>query len=225
MDKPLQKQLPYVRMLLPCFFIFWHFLGISLCHGQKLGYIDSQFVLEQLPEYKEAEATLDSLSVVWQSEIEEKYKEIERMELLLQNERILLTGELIGEREESIKEKQQAAKAYQQETFGFEGLYFQKQKVLIQEIQDLVFRAVESVAKKKKLQIVFDKSGDLVMMYTNPIHDYTEYVIEELAMIKEEDKKRSLASGTAEEDNTSADDAKEVQKEQRRPPNQATGNN
>ena len=188
----------------------------SACFGQKFGYIDSQFVLEQLAEYKAAEGTLDSLAVVWQGGIEEQYKEIERMEVALQNERILLTGDLIGEREEEIEEKKQEAKTAQQEAFGFEGLYFQKKKELTQEIQDLVFRAVERVAKKKKLQIVFDKAGDLIMMYTNPVHDYTEYVVEELAVIKEEDKKKGLASeseeasaqDTAQEDTAAQDTQK-----------------
>ena len=73
-------------------------------------------------------------------------------------------------------------KEYQKQIFGFDGLYFLKKKELIKPVQDQVFDAVEKVAKNNRLQIVFDKSGDLVMIYTDPIHDYTDYVLEELGL-------------------------------------------
>ena len=73
---------------------------------------------------------------------------------------------------------------YQQSIFGFEGLYFLKKKELVKPIQDQVFESVERVAKNNRLQIVFDKSGDLVMIYTDPIHDYTDFVLEDLGLVE-----------------------------------------
>ena len=75
-------------------------------------------------------------------------------------------------------------KNYQQKVFGFEGLYFLKKKELIQPIQDVLFESIEKVAKKNRLQIIFDKSSEPVLLYTNPIHDYTDYVLEDLGVTK-----------------------------------------
>jgi len=79
-------------------------------------------------------------------------------------------------------EKEAALREYQAKVFGFEGLFFLKKKELIKPVQDMVFEAVEKVARDHRLQIVFDKSGELVMIYTDPIHDYTDYVLEELGL-------------------------------------------
>ena len=86
------------------------------------------------------------------------------------------------ERLTAINNKETDVKDYQKKIFGFEGLFFLKKKELMKPIQDKVFEAVEKVAKEHRLQIVFDKSGDLVMIYTDPIHDYTDYVLEELGL-------------------------------------------
>ena len=73
---------------------------------------------------------------------------------------------------------------YQQKVFGFEGLYFLKKKELIEPIQDIIFESIEKIAKKNRLQIVFDKSSEPILLYTNPIHDYTDYVLEDLGLNK-----------------------------------------
>lgn len=150
--------------------------------AQKFGYVDTDFILGKMPEYREAQTEIDQISLAWQDEIQAMYKEIEGLYHDLQAEEVLLTQEMKDERLAAINKKETEVKDYQKKIFGFEGLFFLKKKELMKPIQDKVFEAVEKVAKEHRLQIVFDKSGDLVMIYTDPIHDYTDYVLEELGL-------------------------------------------
>lgn len=144
------------------------------------------YILTQVPEYKEAQAEIDQLAKGWETEIQEMYKEIGQMEADLKAEEILLTVAMKNDRREEIDRKLNDLKEYQNKVFGFDGLYFLKKKELIKPAQDLVFEAVERVAKNNRLAIVFDKSGDLVMIYTDPVHDYTDLVLEELGVLKDQ---------------------------------------
>ncbi|MGK7394775.1 MAG: OmpH family outer membrane protein [Candidatus Cyclobacteriaceae bacterium M3_2C_046] len=160
-------------------------LGIS--YGQKFGYVDTDFILNKMPEYKEAQSEIEKLSLSWQEEIQNMYKDIEGMYSELQAEEVLLTKEMKDERLAEIKKRESEVKEYHKKVFGFEGLFFLKKKELVKPVQDQVFEAVEKVAKQQRLQIVFDKAGDLVMIYTDPIHDYTDFVLEELGLGDEND--------------------------------------
>ena len=95
---------------------------------------------------------------------------------------VLLTDDMKAQRMAEIKKKEDELKEYNKKVFGFEGLLFLKKKELIQPIQDKVFAAVEKVAKENRLQLVFDKSGSLVLIYTDPVQDYTDFVLEELGL-------------------------------------------
>lgn len=162
------------------------FLGVLLSatigHAQKFGYVDMQYILGRMPEYKSAQEEIEKLAKGWEDEIQKMYVEAESMEAALKAEEILLTKEMYDERKNAIEKKWQAIKDHQTKIFGFEGLYFLKKKELIKPVQDKVFQAVEVVAKNNRLQVVFDKSGELVMIYTDPIHDYTDFVLEELGL-------------------------------------------
>ncbi|WKN33363.1 OmpH family outer membrane protein [Porifericola rhodea] len=155
--------------------------------AQKFGYINSDFVLEKMPEYQEAQSQIDQLAAEWQTEIQGKQQEIDEMYSELKAEEVLLTEEMRKERLETIHQMEGKLKEYTQKVFGFEGLFYLKKKELIKPVQDQVFEAVEKVANQHKLQIVFDKSGDMVMIYTDPIHDYTDYVLDELGLGDSED--------------------------------------
>lgn len=164
------------------FLVFFFFLVSNIVFGQKFGYVDTQYVLDQMKEYKEAQQEIEKVSLAWQDEIKDKQKEIEAMYSSLQAEEVLLTEAMKEERMAEIKKREEALKEYNKKVFGFDGMFFLKQKEILQPVQEKVFDAVETVAAKQKLQIVFDKSGDLVMIYTNPVHDYTDYVLEELGL-------------------------------------------
>ena len=167
------------KIILLIFFVF-----NSNLFAQKFGYVNSEFILNNMKEYKEAMSEIESLSKAWEKEISDMYIEIEKKEIELKTEEILLTKEMFEDKRHKLDEEWKEIKNYQQKVFGFEGLYFLKKKELIQPIQDIIFEAVERVAKKNRLQIIFDKSSEPVLLYTNPIHDYTDYVLEDLGLTK-----------------------------------------
>ena len=150
--------------------------------SQKFGYVNSEFILNNMKEYKEATQEIENLSKAWEKEINDMYIEIEKKEIELKAEEILLTQEMFKDRREKLDGEWKEVKNYQQKVFGFEGLYFLKKKELIEPIQDIIFESVERIAKKNRLQIIFDKSSEPVLLYTNPIHDYTDYVLEDLGL-------------------------------------------
>ncbi len=167
------------------FIIVFFTTVVNFAEAQKFGYVNTEFVLSKMPGYKEAQEEINQLSLSWQEEIQNNYSEIEAMYGALQAEEVLLTKDMRNTRLSEIQLKEQEVKEYQKQIFGFEGLFFLKKKELIKPVQDEVFDAVEKVAKNHRLQIVFDKSSDLVMIYTDPIHDYTDFVLEELGLVEE----------------------------------------
>lgn len=160
---------------------------VTVTFAQKFGYVDSQYILNKMPEYKEAQAEIEKLAKGWEDEVQQLYQEVEAMEVALKAEDVLLTQEMKEDRIAEIDRKWKDVKAYQQQIFGFDGLYFLKKKELVKPVQDEVFEAVERTAKNHRLQIVFDKSGDLVMIYTDPIHDYTDFVLEDLGLVENQE--------------------------------------
>ncbi|HWZ22475.1 MAG TPA: OmpH family outer membrane protein [Cytophagaceae bacterium] len=156
--------------------------------AQKFGYIDSEYIMGKMPEYNKAQQELNRSSDKWQREMETMKKQVDDFRKKFQAEEVLLTEEMRKERQDTLNAKDKALRDYQKKVFGFEGMLFLKKQELIKPVQDKVFEAVEKVAKAKQLQIIFDKSGDLVMIYTNPIHDYSDFVLEELNLGDKNDK-------------------------------------
>ena len=165
--------------------LFVGFSSISI--AQKFGYIDTDYILGQMPEYKEAQTEIDQLSKSWHSEIQQMYKEIESMYNELQAEEVLLTSEMKGERRAEIKTREEEVNQYNSKVFGYEGLFFLKKKELMKPVMETVFEAAGKVSKAHRLQFMFDKAADMVMIYTDPTHDYTDYVLEELGYGDEND--------------------------------------
>lgn len=156
--------------------------GLNFANAQKFGYVDTDFILSKIPDYGKAQDEIDRLSASWQKEIEEMQKGVEGMYNAFEAEQVLLTEEMRQERMEEIEKKEAELKEYQRKVFGFGGLFFLKKQELIKPLQDKVFEAVEKVAKSNRLTIIFDKAGELVMIYTDPRHDYTDFVLEELGL-------------------------------------------
>jgi outer membrane protein len=165
--------------LIPVFFLIF---GLNFVHGQRFGYIDTDFVLNQMSEYKKAQEEINRLSELWQKEIQGMQKNVESLHASLQAEQVLLTEEMKKERMNAIQKKETELKEYQNKVFGFGGLFFLKKQELIKPVQDKVWDAIDKVAKQNNLAIVFDKSGQLVMIYTDPRYDYTDFVLDELGL-------------------------------------------
>ena len=162
--------------------------GLNFATAQKFGYIDSDFILNKMPEYVKAQNEIEQLSAAWQKEIEEMQKKVEGLYSTYQAEQVLLTEVMKQERLDEIKKKESELKEYQKKVFGFGGLFFLKKQELIKPLQDKVFDATGKVAKSNRLAIIFDKAGELVMIYTDPRHDYTDFVLEELGLGDPNDK-------------------------------------
>lgn len=150
--------------------------------AQKFGYIESEKILQKMPAYSEAQKEIDKISVEYQKEIENMYVQLDSMFQKFREEEILLTEEMKQKRQKEIMDKEKEIKEYQRKIFGFEGLIFLKRQELIKPLQDEVFEAVKKVARKNGLQVIFDKSSDLQMIYASKTHDYTDYVLEELEL-------------------------------------------
>lgn len=153
-----------------------------MCYAQKFGYVDTEYILSKMPEYKKAQDELDQISEKYQKEVHEMFVEVENARKAYQAEEVLLTDELKKEKQDTIVAKEKRARAYQKKIFGFEGLIFLKKQELVKPVQDKVFEAIEKVAKSKQLQIIFDKSSDIVILYSDLKHDYSDYVLEELGL-------------------------------------------
>lgn len=162
--------------------LFFLIFGLNFGNAQRFGYIDTDFILSKMPEYAKAQGEIEQLSKLWEQELQEMGKTIEGMYSSLQAEQVLLTEAMKNERVAQIQKKETEMKEYQKKVFGFGGLFFLKKQELIKPVQDKVWDAVDKVAKQNNLAIVFDKSGELVMIYTDPRFDYTDFVLEELGL-------------------------------------------
>ena len=145
--------------------------------GVRIGYIDMEYILENVEEYREANQQLDNKVQQWKGQMEERQRNIDQLRQDLEAERVLLTDELILEREEEIEILEKELLDYQQDRFGPRGdLVLQKQR-LIQPIQDQVFSEVQKIGANKKYDFIFDKSADVVMLYSEKRHDISELVL------------------------------------------------
>jgi outer membrane protein len=168
--------------------IFFLIFGLNFVNAQRFGYIDTDFILSKMPDYNKAQEEIDQLSEAWSKEVQDMAKKIEGMYSAYQAEQVLLTDEMKKERTTAIQKKEAEMKEYQKKVFGFGGLFFLKKQELIKPIQDKVWDAVDKVAKQNNLAIVFDKAGELVMIYTDPRYDYTDFVLDELGLGDPNDK-------------------------------------
>ena len=165
------------------FFLFLWLFTFNV-HAQKFGYIDTEFITGKMPEYKEAMASMNTYSEQWVKDIQAKYKEVDDMKMAFQQEEILLTDEMKKARSRAILGKEEEVKTLNNNIFGLNGQLFQKKKELMKPIMDIIFTSCEKVARDKKLMFLFDKASDLSMIYTDPRHDYTDYVLEELGIVE-----------------------------------------
>jgi len=145
--------------------------------GVKVGYIDMEYILQNVPDYTEAKNQLEQKAQKWKQEAEVKKNEITKLKDALKTERVLLTKELIVEREEEIALQETALLDYQQKRFGPNGDLTIQKTVLTQPIQDQVFNAVQDIAEAKKYDFIFDKTSDMTMLFAAKRYDISDQVI------------------------------------------------
>lgn len=188
------------------------FLISTSVFGQRslrVGYIDMDYILENVPEYQEASQQLDQKVNRWKSEIEAKLSEVEQMKKQLNNERVLLTKELIEEREEDITFEEEQILDYQQKRFGPGGDLMIQKRQLIQPVQDQVFNSVQEISKNKKYDLVFDKSSDLMMLYTADRLDISDQVLRSITRAA----KRTQVNSKKDKKDLAADESRSVEED------------
>ncbi|RIW16191.1 OmpH family outer membrane protein [Algoriphagus lacus] len=151
--------------------------------AQKFGYIDSEYILNKHPDYKVIQDELLKLSTEWKKEAQSLDQEIKELYTQLKAEEVLLTEEMYQQRLAEIKAKEKASQEFNSRIFGIEGQYYQKQAELLQPLQSKIYDAIERVSRRNNLAVLFDKAaGPSAIIYTDPRHDYSEFVLEELGI-------------------------------------------
>lgn len=163
------------------FLVFLSLFSFS-ASAQKFGYIDSEYIMSKMPQYDELKTNMDKYLEKWTVDIRKEYDGVNQLKMKFQQEEILLTDEMKRERLATIQQKEDELKLLNNKVFGMEGILFQKKKELMKPIMDDIFKACEQVSREKKLMFIFDKAGDISMIYTDPRHDYTDFVLEALGV-------------------------------------------
>ncbi len=149
--------------------------------SQKFAFVDTEYILTNIPTYESAQEQLDQQSIQWQKEIEAIYGEIDGMYKEFQAEKVLLSEEMKIKRENDIINKEKEVKSLQKKYFGKDGLLFKKRQELIKPIQDEIFNSVKELAEEGNYAVIFDSaSGAANMLFTDPKYDKSDDILEKM---------------------------------------------
>lgn len=197
------------------------FFSCTSTFAQKFAYVNTEYILENIPDYKSAMQQIDNLSITWQKEIEDKYAIIDKLYKAYQAEQVLLTEEMKRRRQDEISSKEKDVKDLQKQRFGYEGDLFKKKQELVKPIQDKIYNAVKKLSTDQSYAVIFDKSSELIMLYTNPKYDKSDDILLALGY-----KPAGKASGTTKSSGTTSpadggkkEDSAPVKNEDQKPKN------
>ncbi len=159
--------------------------------AQKVAYVDIDYVLKNVPDYNDAQKTLDGIAASWQKEIDGKYAEIDKLYKQFQAEQVLLTDELKQQRQKDIEEKEKAAKDLQKQRFGYQGDLFKKRQELVQPVQDKVYDAIQKIANTKQYDFVLDKSSGSVVLFANTKMNISDQVLSSMGITPKAQKSQA----------------------------------
>jgi outer membrane protein len=165
-------------------FLFILFFGMRFANAQTYAFIDSDYILKNVPEYVEAKERLDKMAERWTKEIEERYEVIKTKKASFDREEVLLPKEEREKRKSEIEKLEKDAIDLQTQHFGSEGDYFQKRQELVKPIQDRVYTAMKKVAKREGYSFVFDKANQSNLVYAEKEFDMSDSVLEEMGITK-----------------------------------------
>ena len=167
--------------------------------GQKIVYVDSEYIMENIPEYGDAQEELNALSAKWQKEVKAVYDKVSEMYSKYQTEMLLLSEDQKRAREQAIVDKEQEAKNLQMQYFGSEGQLYQKRTELIQPIQEKVYTAMKELAQTKNYAFILDLASGTSILYASDKNDVSDDVLDQLGnvmqTVRREDR-RKAATGT-----------------------------
>jgi len=165
-------------VLLACFTLF----TAVVTFAQRYAVIDSKYILEKLPEYKESQTKLNQFSAQWQQEIEKKQADLDKMYKDFDAEQVMLSDELKKKREDELYNREKEVRDLQKKRFGFEGDLFKKRQELIKPIQDKVYTAIQKLAVDKTFDFILDKSEGITVIFADPKLDRSEDVLKLLGV-------------------------------------------
>jgi outer membrane protein len=157
-------------------------LAASVLCAQRHVYVDSEYILSNIPEYNDAIEEIDDLSIRWQKEIEERFQEIDKLFQKFQAEAPLLSEDMRRRRENEIVEKEREAKELQRKRFGADGDLFRKRQEMLRPIQDKVYTSIEKIAKSKNYEMVFDRSDNANLLYVDNRRDISNDVLNDMGL-------------------------------------------
>lgn len=162
------------------------FLLISAvaANAQRYCVIDSKYILDRIVDYKDAQTRMDKLAKQWQTDIDNRMEEVDRLNKSYQAERAMLSDEMRQKREDDIAQKEKAARDLQRQRFGYEGDLFKERQKLVKPIQDQVYNAVQKMATSKGYDMVYDKAGGITIFYADPKLDHSDDVLKLLGINK-----------------------------------------
>jgi len=162
-------------------FTFAILLGFAVfANAQKFAFIDSEYIMDNIPAYTAAQSQLDQLSSQYQKELESMHAEIEQMYKDFQAESVLLSEDMKRKREDVIISKEKDYKTLQRKYFGPSGDLFAKRQGLVKPIQDDIFNAVQELSNEGSYAVIFDKAGGTTLFFTNPKFDLSDQVLQKL---------------------------------------------
>lgn len=168
-------------------------LIISLClltgiafaaNAQKFAMVDMEYIMKNIPSYETANDQLNQVSKKWQSEVEAQMQEVQKMYKNYQTELVFLSDDMKTKREEEIVAKEKAAQELKRNYFGPEGELFKKRQSLMKPIQDEVYAVIQEISKERDLELVFDKSSSMNIIFTSPKLDISDTVLQKLGYSK-----------------------------------------
>jgi len=181
--------------------------GIMSAHAQLVGgsqkivYVDSEYIMENIPEYGDAQEELNALSARWQSEVKAVYDKVEEMYSKYQTEMLLLSEDQKHAREQAIIAKEQEAKNLQMQYFGSEGQLYQKRTELIQPIQEKIYTAMQELAQQKNYGFILDLASGTSVLWASDKNDISDDVLDQLGnvmqTVRREDRKRATTAANA----------------------------
>ena len=155
---------------------------VSAANAQRYGIVDTKYILDRMPEYKDAQKKLDQFSVQWQKEIDDKQAALDKMYKDFEAEQVMLSDELKKKREAELFVREKELRDLQRKRFGFEGDLFKKRQELVKPIQDKVFNAIQKIAVNRQYDFILDKSEGITVIFADPKLDRSEDVLKELGV-------------------------------------------
>jgi outer membrane protein len=157
---------------------------VFAANAQKFAMVDMEYIMKNIPAYETANDQVNQVSKKWQSEVDAQMQEVQKMYKNYQTELVFMSEDMKTKREEEIVTKEKAAQELKRKYFGPEGELFKKRQSLMKPIQDEVYTAIQDISKEKDIEMVFDKSSSMNIIFTSPKLDISDAVLQKLGYSK-----------------------------------------